>query len=176
MTSSRSSTVVEAAELSQEAGRGLGRFRAAPVAVAAAAAAAAAPAAAAENRPSSRVVLTAAGDKKINVIKEVRAITGLGLKEAKDLVEGAPKAVKEGVQQGRGRGDQEEARRCRRDGRTEVVGFELLKSDRTAGGIVSKRATPCPASFAFCHRGQRARTPALATQFAVRRALTAARH
>ncbi|MEJ6603107.1 MAG: 50S ribosomal protein L7/L12 [Verrucomicrobiia bacterium] len=65
---------------------------AAPVAVAAAAAA---PAAAAEEQTEFDVILTAAGDKKINVIKEVRTITGLGLKEAKDLVEGAPKAVKE---------------------------------------------------------------------------------
>ena len=65
---------------------------AAPVAVAAAAAA---PAAAAEEQTEFDVILTAAGDKKINVIKEVRTITGLGLKEAKDLVEGAPKAIKE---------------------------------------------------------------------------------
>jgi large subunit ribosomal protein L7/L12 len=68
---------------------------AAPVAVAAAGGAA--PAAAAEEQTEFDVVLTAAGDQKINVIKEVRGITGLGLKEAKDLVEGAPKAVKEGV-------------------------------------------------------------------------------
>ena len=67
---------------------------AAPVAVAAAAAA---PAAAVEEKTEFDVVLTAAGDKKIEVIKEVRAITGLGLKEAKDLVEGAPKPLKEGV-------------------------------------------------------------------------------
>ena len=68
---------------------------AAPVAVAAGPAAAAAPAA--EEKTEFDVVLTEAGEKKINVIKEVRAITGLGLKEAKDLVEGAPKTVKEGV-------------------------------------------------------------------------------
>ena len=68
--------------------------KAAPVAVAGPAAAAAAPA---EEKTEFTVVLAAAGDKKIEVIKEVRAITGLGLKEAKDLVEGAPKAVKEGV-------------------------------------------------------------------------------
>jgi large subunit ribosomal protein L7/L12 len=68
---------------------------AAPVAVAAAGAAA--PVAAAEEKDAFDVVLAAAGDKKINVIKEVRAVTGLGLKEAKDLVEGAPKTVKEGV-------------------------------------------------------------------------------
>ena len=67
---------------------------AAPVAVAAAGAA---PAAAAEEKDSFDVVLAASGDQKINVIKEVRAITGLGLKEAKDMVEGAPKTLKEGV-------------------------------------------------------------------------------
>ena len=70
---------------------------AAPVAVAAAGGGAAAPAAAAEEQTEFSVILTAAGDKKINVIKEVRAITNLGLKEAKDLVEAAPKPVKEGV-------------------------------------------------------------------------------
>ena len=66
---------------------------AAPVAVAAAAA----PAEAAEEKTEFDVILASAGDKKINVIKEVRGITGLGLKEAKDLVEGAPKALKEGI-------------------------------------------------------------------------------
>src|SRR3989338_478355 len=70
---------------------------AAPVAFAAAPGAAAGAAAAAEEQTEFTVVLSVAGDKKINVIKEVRAITGLGLKEAKDLVEGAPKTVKEGV-------------------------------------------------------------------------------
>ena len=70
---------------------------AAPVAVAAAPAAGGGAAAAEEEKTSFDVILEAAGDKKINVIKEVRAITGLGLKEAKDLVEGAPKPVKEGV-------------------------------------------------------------------------------
>ena len=71
--------------------------KAAPVAVAGPAAAAAAPAAAAEEKTEFNVVLLEAGANKIGAIKEVRAITGLGLKEAKDLVEGAPKAVKEGV-------------------------------------------------------------------------------
>jgi large subunit ribosomal protein L7/L12 len=76
----------------------LGVSAAAPVAVAAApAAGAAAPAAAAEEQSEFTVVLKEAGANKVNVIKEVRAITGLGLKEAKDLVEGAPKPVKEGV-------------------------------------------------------------------------------
>ncbi|PZO53418.1 MAG: 50S ribosomal protein L7/L12 [Alphaproteobacteria bacterium] len=87
-------TVLEAAELSKMLEEKWGVSAAAPVAVAAAGAA---PAAAAEEKTEFTVQLTAAGDKKIEVIKEVRAITGLGLKEAKDLVEGAPKAVKEGV-------------------------------------------------------------------------------
>ncbi|MEE2567761.1 50S ribosomal protein L7/L12 [Hyphobacterium marinum] len=73
---------------------------AAPVAVAGAAAGGDAGGAAAEEKDEFDVVLASAGDKKINVIKEVRAITGLGLKEAKDLVEAAPKAVKEGVAKG----------------------------------------------------------------------------
>jgi large subunit ribosomal protein L7/L12 len=92
-------TVIEAAELSKKLEEKWGVSAAAPVAVAVAGGAAAAggaPAAAAE-KTEFNVVLAAAGEKKINVIKEVRAITGLGLKEAKDLVEGAPKAVKEGV-------------------------------------------------------------------------------
>jgi large subunit ribosomal protein L7/L12 len=87
-------TVIEAAELSKKLEEKWGVSAAAPVAVAAAGGAAAAPAA---EKTEFNVVLTAAGEKKINVIKEVRAITGLGLKEAKDLVEGAPKSVKEGV-------------------------------------------------------------------------------
>jgi large subunit ribosomal protein L7/L12 len=86
-------TVLEAAELSKMLESAWGVSAAAP-----AAAAAAGPAAAAvEEKTEFTVMLTAAGDKKIEVIKEVRAITGLGLKEAKDLVEAAPKAVKEGV-------------------------------------------------------------------------------
>lgn len=89
-------TVLEAAELSKMLEEKWGVSAAAPVAVAAAGAPAAA-AAAAEEQTEFTVVLAAAGDKKINVIKEIRTITGLGLKEAKDLVEGAPKTVKEGV-------------------------------------------------------------------------------
>ena len=85
-------TVVEAADLSKQLEEKWGVTAAAPVA-----AAAAATAAPAEEKTDFVVFLTAAGDKKINVIKEVRAITGLGLKEAKDLVEGAPKEVKKGV-------------------------------------------------------------------------------
>jgi len=88
-------TVLEAAELSKLLEEKWGVSAAAPVAVAAGPAAAAAPAAA--EKTEFTVVLAAAGDKKINVIKEVRAITGLGLKEAKDLVEAAPKEVKADV-------------------------------------------------------------------------------
>ncbi|MFT5489182.1 MAG: large subunit ribosomal protein L7/L12 [Alphaproteobacteria bacterium] len=88
-------TVLEAAELSKMLEEKWGVSAAAPVAVAAAGGADAG--AAAEEKTEFDVVLTGAGDKKINVIKEVRAITGLGLKEAKDLVEGAPQTVKEGV-------------------------------------------------------------------------------
>jgi large subunit ribosomal protein L7/L12 len=87
-------TVLEAADLAKLLEEKWGVSAAAPVAVAAAPAAGAAPAA---EKTEFTVVLTAAGDKKINVIKEVRAITGLGLKEAKDLVEGAPKDVKADV-------------------------------------------------------------------------------
>src|SRR5690242_9164956 len=89
-------TVIEAAELSKMLEEKWGVSAAAPVAVAAAPAAGAAAPAAAE-QTEFNVILASAGDKKINVIKEVRAITGLGLKEAKDLVEGAPKEVKADV-------------------------------------------------------------------------------
>ena len=90
-------TVIEAAELSKKLEEKWGVSAAAPVAVAAAGGGAAAAAAPVAEKTEFNVVLAAAGEKKINVIKEVRAITGLGLKEAKDLVEGAPKSVKEGV-------------------------------------------------------------------------------
>ena len=90
-------TVLEAAELSKMLEEKWGVSAAAPVAVAAAPGAGGAAAAPVEEKTEFDVVLTAAGEKKINVIKEVRAITGLGLKEAKDLVEGAPKPVKESV-------------------------------------------------------------------------------
>ncbi len=93
-------TVLEAAELSKKLEEAWGVSAAAPVAVAAAGGGAAAPAA--EAQTEFTVMLLDAGEKKINVIKEVRAITGLGLKEAKDLVEGAPKAVKEGVSKAEG--------------------------------------------------------------------------
>ena len=85
-------TVLEAAELSKKLEDVWGVTAAAPVAVAAAA-----PAAAAEEKDSFDIILKATGDKKIEVIKEVRAITGLGLKEAKEMVDGAPSTVKEGA-------------------------------------------------------------------------------
>ena len=88
-------TVVEAAELSKQLEEKWGVTAAAPVAAAAAPGGAAAPAG--EEKSEFSLFLAAAGDKKINVIKEVRAITGLGLKEAKDLVEAAPKEIKGGV-------------------------------------------------------------------------------
>jgi large subunit ribosomal protein L7/L12 len=92
-------TVLEASELSKLLEEKWGVSAAAPVAVAAAAPAAGAAAAAApaEEQTEFTVILAKTGDKKINVIKEVRTITGLGLKEAKDLVEAAPKPVKEGI-------------------------------------------------------------------------------
>lgn len=90
-------TVLEAAELAKLLEEKWGVSAAAAVAVAAPAAGGGAAAPAAEEQTEFTVVLAAAGDKKIEVIKEVRAITGLGLKEAKDLVEGAPKPVKEGA-------------------------------------------------------------------------------
>ncbi|MBM3562376.1 MAG: 50S ribosomal protein L7/L12 [Alphaproteobacteria bacterium] len=90
-------TVLEAAELAKMLEEKWGVSAAAAVAVAAAPGAGAAAAPAAEEKTEFNVILAAAGEKKIEVIKEVRAITGLGLKEAKDLVEGAPKPLKEGA-------------------------------------------------------------------------------
>ena len=90
-------TVLEAAELAKLLEEKWGVSAAAAVAIAAAPGAAGGAAAPAEEKTEFTVVLAAIGDKKIEVIKEVRALTGLGLKEAKDLVEGAPKPVKEGV-------------------------------------------------------------------------------
>ncbi len=106
-------TVLEAAELAKLLEDKWGVSAAAPVAVAAVAGAAGADTSAAEEKTEFDVILAAIGDKKINVIKEVRAITGLGLKEAKDLVEGAPKPVKEGV----GKDEAEELKK-----KLEVVG------------------------------------------------------
>jgi large subunit ribosomal protein L7/L12 len=94
VTDLSSLTVLEAAELAKMLEEKWGVSAAAAVAVAAGPAAAAAPV---EEKTEFTVMLAAVGDKKIEVIKEVRAITGLGLKEAKDLVEGAPKPVKEGI-------------------------------------------------------------------------------
>ena len=93
-------TVLEAADLAKMLEEKWGVSAAAAVAVAAGPAAGGGAAAAAEEQTEFTVVLASAGDKKIEVIKEVRAITGLGLKEAKDLVEGAPKPVKEAVSKG----------------------------------------------------------------------------
>jgi large subunit ribosomal protein L7/L12 len=90
-------TLLEAAELVKMLEEKWGVSAAAPVAVAAAAGAGAVGAAAAEEKTEFDVILTGAGEKKIQIIKEVRALTGLGLKEAKDLVEGAPKPIKTGV-------------------------------------------------------------------------------
>ncbi|MEJ2200605.1 MAG: 50S ribosomal protein L7/L12 [Desulfuromonadaceae bacterium] len=90
-------TVLELAELVKELEEKFGVSAAAPVAVAAGPVGAGAEAAAAEEKDEFDVILASAGEKKINVIKVVRAATGLGLKEAKDLVDGAPKAIKEGV-------------------------------------------------------------------------------
>jgi large subunit ribosomal protein L7/L12 len=90
-------TVLELSSLIKEMEEKFGVSAAAAVAVAAPAAGGAAAAPAAEEKTEFDVILTAAGDNKVNVIKVVRAVTGLGLKEAKDLVDGAPKAVKEGI-------------------------------------------------------------------------------
>lgn len=90
-------TVLDLSKLVKALEERLGVSAAAPVAVAAVAAPAAGAAAAEEEKTEFDVILAAFGDNKVGVIKEVRAITGLGLKEAKDLVEGAPKAIKEGV-------------------------------------------------------------------------------
>ena len=90
-------TVLDLSKLVKALEERLGVSAAAPVAVAAAPAAAAAAAAPAEEKTEFDVILKSFGDNKVAVIKEVRAVTGLGLKEAKDLVEGAPKAIKEGV-------------------------------------------------------------------------------
>lgn len=93
-------SVLELSELIKEFEEKFGVSAAAPVAVAAAGAAGAGAVEAAEEKTEFDVILTAAGEKKINVIKEVRAITALGLKEAKELVEGAPQPIKEGVSKG----------------------------------------------------------------------------
>jgi large subunit ribosomal protein L7/L12 len=111
-------TVLEASELSKLLEDKWGVSAAAPVAAAAAPAAAAAAAAPAEEQTEFTVILSKIGDKKINVIKEIRTITGLGLKEAKDLVEGAPKTVKEGV-------NKEEAAKLRKMLEDQGAGVEV---------------------------------------------------
>ena len=113
-------TVLEAAELAKMLEEKWGVSAAAAVAVAAGPAAAAA--APAEEKTEFTVVLAAVGDKKIEVIKEVRALTGLGLKEAKDLVEGAPKPVKEGVNKDEAEKIKATAGKGRRQGRAQVTG------------------------------------------------------
>ena len=99
LTSIETLTVLELAELVKalEVKFGVSAAAAAPIAIAAGGGAAAGGAAAVEEKTSFTVILTSAGDKKINVIKEIRTVTSLGLKEAKDLVEGAPKTIKEDV-------------------------------------------------------------------------------
>ena len=111
-------TVLEASELSKLLEEKWGVSAAAPVAAAAAPAAAAAAAAPVEEQTEFTVILSKVGDKKINVIKEIRTITGLGLKEAKDLVEGAPKTVKEGV-------NKEEAAKLRKMLEDQGAGVEV---------------------------------------------------
>ena len=122
-------TVVEAAELSKQLEEKWGVSAAAPVA-----AAAAASAAPAEEKSEFTIFLSAAGDKKINVIKEVRALTGLGLKEAKDLVEAAPKEIKKGV----AKKDAEEAKK-----KLEAAGdkkINVIKEVRSITGLGLKEA------------------------------------
>jgi large subunit ribosomal protein L7/L12 len=97
-------------------------------------------AAPAEEKTEFDVILASFGDKKINVIKEVRAITGLGLKEAKDLVEGAPKAVKEGVSKDEAENIKKKLRSCRRQGRAQVI-WPGLRSIR-AREAAPRRAPP----------------------------------
>ena len=128
-------SVLELVELKNSLEEEWGVTAAAPVAIAApGAAAAGGDGAAAEEQTAFDVMLTGAGDKKIQVIKVVRAITGLGLKEAKDLVDGAPNAVKEGVDAGRGRLDQGPARGSRSFRRDQVA--------RRGAGLCSAPSAP----------------------------------
>ncbi len=131
-------TVLEAAELAKLLESKWGVSAAAAVAVAAAPAGGAAAAAPVEEQTEFNVILAAIGDKKIEVIKEVRAITQLGLKEAKDLVEGAQ--VRQGRrQQGRGREDQGRPREGRREGRAQVMSGRARR-----GSSVEKADGPGP--------------------------------
>ena len=129
-------TVLEAAELAKMLEEKWGVSAAAAVAVAAGPAAAAA--APVEEKTEFTVVLAAAGDKKIEVIKEVRALTGLGLKEAKDLVEGAPEAGQGRREQGRGREGQGPAREGWREGRAEVSRERASSPRRSSRPSVSR--------------------------------------
>ena len=125
-------TILEAAELAKLLESKWGVSAAAAVAVAAAPAGGGAAAAPVEEQTEFTVMLTAAGDKKIEVIKEVRAITALGLKEAKDLVEGAPEGRQGRRQQGRSREDQGPARKGRRQGRAQVSACGSLRRASSA--------------------------------------------
>ena len=152
----RALTVIEAAELSKMLEEKWGVSAAAPVAVAVPGAGAGGAAAeAAVEKTEFNVILAAAGEKKINVIKEVRAITGLGLKEAKDLVEGRAEGGQGRRQQGRGGEDQEAARRGGCDGRGQISRIEALPQ---AGRAANCRAFR-PAGAGAGARG-RARRPA----------------
>ena len=117
-------SLLEASELVKDIEETFGVSAAAPVAVAAAAPAEGG--AAAEEKTDFDVVLEGFGDNKIAVIKVVREITGLGLKEAKEAVEGAPKAIQEGREQGEGRGDQGQARGSRRGRHPQVTSVSLV--------------------------------------------------
>ena len=134
-------TVLELVELKNAIEEEWGVTAAAPVAVAAAPAAGGDGAAAEEEKDSFDVVLTGAGDKKIQVIKVVRAITGLGLKEAKDLVDSAPGRRQGGRREGRGRVDQGAARGGRRLRRAEVAraGTPVPGSRAQAAGLTPAR-------------------------------------
>ena len=127
-------TLLEASQLVKLLEEKLGvSAAAAAVAAAPAGGGGAAAAPAAEEKTEFTVILTAAGANKINVIKAVREVTSLGLKEAKDLVDGAPKADQRRREQGRSRGHQEEVHRCRRDRRSEVT-RELAAGCRRCSG------------------------------------------
>ncbi len=154
-------TVLELVELKNAIEEEWGVTAAAPQAVAAAAPAGGGDGAgAAEEKDSFDVVLTAAGDKKIQVIKVVRAITGLGLKEAKDVVDGAPGTVKEGVDEGRGREDEGRARGGRRERRAQVT------PRRESPGARLPQTSGCLPAFMgdtrlcnTCHGRKRSRVP-----------------
>ena len=133
-------TVLEAAQLSKLLEEKWGVSAAAPVAAAAAPGAAAA--APAEVKDEFNVILAAAGDKKINVIKAVREITGLGLKEAKDLVESAPEGGQGRRAEGRRREAQGQARGRGRQGRAQVSSYSGFPSLRAEGGELENRERP----------------------------------